>query len=119
MITVANRIYVHPEFHERFEERFRDRARLVDAMPGFVFNQLLRPTRPGAPFVVLTLWQDVESFHAWVGSESFKEGHARSGTLPKEAFERRNELEIHQIILDSRDPDLEADAPLHLEAAHA
>ena len=35
MITVANRIYVAPEYQDEFEERFRNRARLVDGMPGF------------------------------------------------------------------------------------
>jgi heme-degrading monooxygenase HmoA len=43
MITVANRIYVTPEYYEEFEERFRNRARLVDGMPGFISNQVLRP----------------------------------------------------------------------------
>jgi heme-degrading monooxygenase HmoA len=119
VITVANRIYVTPEYRDRFEARFRDRAGLVDAMPGFVFNQLLRPTRPDAPYVVLTVWEDLASFQAWVGSDAFKQGHARSGTLPKEAFSRRNELEIHQIVLDSRDPDLEPEAPFEVEAPHA
>jgi heme-degrading monooxygenase HmoA len=43
MITVANRIYVVPEYQDEFEERFRNRARLVDGMPGFISNQVLRP----------------------------------------------------------------------------
>ena len=30
MITVANRIYVTPEYAEAFEQRFRERAGLVD-----------------------------------------------------------------------------------------
>ena len=110
--------WVNEEFRERFEERFYTRAGLIDTMPGFVFNQLLRPTRPGTPYVVLTVWEDLESFQAWVGSEEFRQGHARSGTLPSAAFDRKNELEIHQIILDSRDPDLEVDAPIELETPH-
>ena len=40
MITVANRIYVAPEYQDEFEERFRNRARLVDGMPGFISNQV-------------------------------------------------------------------------------
>ena len=32
MITVANRIYVTPEYADAFEERFRTRAGLVDGM---------------------------------------------------------------------------------------
>ncbi|NJO82288.1 MAG: antibiotic biosynthesis monooxygenase, partial [Blastochloris sp.] len=43
MITTANRIFVNPEYAALFEETFRIRAGLVDQMPGFVSNQLLRP----------------------------------------------------------------------------
>ena len=52
MITVANRIYVTPEYAEAFEERFRQRAGLVDGMPGFISNQVLRPVNDGDPYVV-------------------------------------------------------------------
>ena len=34
MITVANRIYVTPEYQDEFEERFQNRARLVDRNAG-------------------------------------------------------------------------------------
>ena len=43
MITVANRIFVKAEFADAFEQRFRDRAGLVDRMPGFISNYVLRP----------------------------------------------------------------------------
>jgi heme oxygenase (mycobilin-producing) len=106
MITVANRIFVAPEYAEAFEERFRARARLVDGMPGFICNQVLRPCREGDPYVVLTFWESRAHFDGWVNSDAFKEGHARSGTLPKEAFTEPNKLEIHEVFLDSRQPDL-------------
>ncbi len=106
MITTANRIYVHPDYADRFEETFRTRARLVDRMPGFVSNQLLRPVNPGDPYVVLTVWESRAHFESWVGSEAFRQGHARSGTLPREAFTAPNGLELHEIILDTTRPDL-------------
>jgi heme-degrading monooxygenase HmoA len=115
MISVANRIFVHPDYAEAFEERFRNRAGQVDTMPGFLSNQLLRPTREGEPYVVLTFWESYEAFKAWTSSAAFREGHARSGSLPKEAFTGRNVLEIHQVIQDSRDPALQPDAPLKLD----
>lgn len=107
MITVANRIYVDPAYADAFEERFRTRAGLVDQMPGFVSNQLLRPVNPGDPYVVLTHWESRAHFEAWVRSDAFREGHARSGTLPKDAFTQPNALEVHEVILDSSRPDLE------------
>ena len=102
MITVANRIYVNPEFAEQFEERFQNRARQVDSMPGFLRNLVLRPSKPGDPYVVLTFWESQAAFKAWTESDAFKQGHARSGTLPREAFTGPNQLEIHEIISDSQ-----------------
>ncbi len=103
MIAVANRIFVNPEYAEQFEQRFRDRAGLVDEMPGFISNQVLRPLNEGDPYVVLTYWESREEFEAWVSSDAFKKGHAQSGTLPEEAFTQRSKLEIHEIIQDSRE----------------
>ncbi|MDP9763972.1 antibiotic biosynthesis monooxygenase family protein [Deinococcus enclensis] len=98
MITVMNRIPVKAEYAEAFEARFRDRARLVDGMPGFVRNEVLRPTQPGQPYIVLTYWESREAFEAWTASDAFREGHARSGSLPREAFAGRNELEVHEVL---------------------
>ncbi len=43
MITAMNRIYVVPEYAEQLEQRFKTRAGLVDGMPGFIWNKVLRP----------------------------------------------------------------------------
>ena len=69
MITVANRIYVRPEYAEAFEQRFRERAGLVDQMPGFISNQVLRPVNEGDPYVVFTLWKSRSDFLNWVRSD--------------------------------------------------
>ena len=106
MITVANRIYVAPEYAEQFEEAFRKRAGLVDGMHGFLSNQVLRPVNPGDPYIVLTFWDARADFEAWVRSDAFMQGHAKSGSLPKEAFTAPNKLELHEVIQDSRQPDL-------------
>lgn len=101
MFVAMNRIPVKPEYAERFEEVFRTRARLVDQMPGFIRNLVLRPKNPEDPYIVLTFWESEEAFRAWTESPPFKEGHARSGTLPKEAFRGPNKLETFQAVLDS------------------
>jgi heme-degrading monooxygenase HmoA len=111
MITVANRIFVDPSFAEQFETRFRERAGLVDRMQGFISNQVLRPVNAGDPYVVMTLWARREDFVAWTESDEFRQGHARSGTLPKEAFTAPNKLEVHEVFLDSSRPDLEDEPP--------
>lgn len=107
MITVANRIYVSPEYSEAFEKVFRERAKLVDQMPGFVSNQVLRPVNDGDPYVVFTIWNSREDFMSWIRSEEFIKGHAQSGTLPKEAFFKPNILEMHEVLQDSSRPNLQ------------
>jgi heme-degrading monooxygenase HmoA len=98
MIVTCNRIPVNPDHAAAFEERFADRASLVDGMPGFISFQLLRPKNPGDPYVVMTFWESDEHFKAWTESAAFKEGHARSGTLPSQAFAGHPKLEIFDVI---------------------
>jgi heme-degrading monooxygenase HmoA len=106
MITVSNRIYVKAEHSEAFEKVFRERARLVDEMPGFISNQVLRPVNEGDPYIVFTLWNSRDDFINWVRSDAFVKGHAQSGTLPKEAYFKPNVLEMHEVVQDSSRPDL-------------
>ena len=111
MITVANRIYVKQEYGGAFEARFRERAGLVDKMPGFVSNMVLRPANEGDPYVVFTVWRSRGDFLNWVRSDEFVRGHAQSGTLPREAFAGPNKLEMHEVLQDSARPDLEPEPP--------
>ncbi len=111
MITVANRIYVKPEYADAFETAFRERAGLVDGMPGFVSNQVLRPVNEGDPYVVFTTWNSREDFLGWVRSEAFTKGHAQSGTLPRDAYPQPNVLEMHEVIQDSTRPGLAPEPP--------
>jgi heme-degrading monooxygenase HmoA len=101
MFVVMNRIPVNPDYAEQFEERFRTRAGEVDKMPGFVRNQVLRPANADDPYIVLTVWASKVDFENWVNSEAFRKGHARSGTLPKEAFLGQSQLESFEVILDT------------------
>jgi heme-degrading monooxygenase HmoA len=102
MFVVMNRIPINREYKAQFEERFTQRAREVDKMPGFVRNQVLRPANPDDPYIVLTVWQSKENFEAWVNSEAFQRGHAKSGTLPREAFSGHSKLESFEVILDTK-----------------
>lgn len=111
MITVANRIFVKAEYAGAFEQRFRDRAGLVDKMPGFISNYVLRPVNEGEPYIVFTFWNSRQDFLNWVRSDEFVKGHAQSGTLPKDAFTGPNSLELHEVIQDSTQPGLEPEPP--------
>lgn len=96
-----NRILVNPAFAAAFEERFRHRAGEVDTMPGFIRNIVLRPVSPDDPYVVMTMWESRQAFDAWTQSDAFRRGHARSGTLPAEAFRGPSRLETYDAFLDS------------------
>lgn len=98
MIIVNNRIPVHPDHAEAFETAFSQRASLVDGMKGFISFQLLRPTQSDDPYIVMTKWESKADFEAWTNSDEFKQGHARSGTLPREAFLGHPKLEVHEVI---------------------
>lgn len=98
MIIVCNRIPVNPEHATAFEDRFANRASLVDGMPGFISYQLLRPKTDGDPYVVMTFWESENHFKAWTESPAFREGHARSGTLPPQTFAGHPKLEIYEAI---------------------
>src|SRR6266436_4771157 len=109
MITVANRLYVKPEYADAFEKVFRERAGLVDKMEGFISNKVLRPVNDGDPYVVFTIWNSRPDFLSWVRSDEFVKGHAQSGTMPKEAFSGPNKLEVHEVLQDSARPELAAE----------
>ncbi|MEO0562310.1 MAG: antibiotic biosynthesis monooxygenase [Chloroflexota bacterium] len=98
MYIVCNRIGVNPGYEEAFEARFAQRDAAVDGMPGFIAFNLLRPQTDGDPYVVMTFWQDEASFKGWVESDEFKNQHAKSGQLPREAFTAHPKLEYFDVI---------------------
>lgn len=99
MIVVQNRVPVAEGQEEAFLERFRARRRLVDDQPGFVRNMVLRPIR-GDYFIVLTIWESEEHFRAWTESASFEQAHSQM--RPQGMFSGRSELEIHEVVIDTR-----------------
>lgn len=101
MFVTMNRIFVSNKYTEAFEERFKNRAQEVDKMSGFVRNIVLRPKQIDEPYVVMTFWNSEEDFDKWVNSDAFKKGHAKSGTLPKEAFSGQSHLESYEVFLDT------------------
>jgi heme-degrading monooxygenase HmoA len=98
MIIVCNRIPVNSEYAAQFEERFMERAHLVDGMDGFLSFHLLRPDNPDHPYTVMTYWESKAAYEAWVNSDAFKQGHARSGSLPPDTFLGHPTLEVYEVI---------------------
>ena len=84
------------------ERHFRDRARLVDAFPGFLYLQLLRPQAGAAAFTFLTAWESREAFARYMRSEEHAVSHSRE---PGEIMGRTGvRHEAYEVLMDSRRP---------------
>lgn len=77
--AVLNNIPVTEEGRPAFEERFSNRARLIEAEPGFVAIRVLRPLDSDT-YVILTMWEDEDSFKRWQNSQAYGKAHAKRGT---------------------------------------
>ncbi|TFD97654.1 antibiotic biosynthesis monooxygenase [Jeotgalibacillus sp. R-1-5s-1] len=76
---VFNNIPVSEEGRPVFEHRFKNRAGLIEEEPGFIAIRILRPLDSDT-YVVLTQWEDEESFKNWQTSQSYNKAHAKRGT---------------------------------------
>lgn len=74
MYVVMNVVEANEGRVEDFESAFRNRERLVQEAEGFVGFELLRRDRD-REYVVLTRWENEETFKSWVGSDLFKRSH--------------------------------------------
>ncbi len=93
MAFVAVNVLAVPRHAKRsLEERFAARAGEVDGRPGFQRFELLRPAddahgpEPEGEgeeatdrYLVMTWWDSEADFRAWLDSEEFQRGHARTG----------------------------------------
>jgi heme-degrading monooxygenase HmoA len=77
-VVKINAIAVPEGMGPELEVRFAERARLVEGMTGFIGFELLRPVSGEERYFVVTHWADHESFLGWVGSQQFRQGHART-----------------------------------------
>ena len=75
--VAVNYIDCKPEYIERFEELFGSRAKQIDTMPGFVDMQVLRPSKPGDAYLIVSHWENEDAFTGWTKSATFLEGHKR------------------------------------------
>lgn len=75
--VAVNYINCNSDYAERFEELFGNRAHAIDTMPGFVDMQVLRPSKPGDAYLIVSFWENETAFKTWTGSPAFIEGHKR------------------------------------------
>jgi heme-degrading monooxygenase HmoA len=84
------------------ERHFRERSGLVDAFPGFLYLQLLRPQAGGASHAFLTAWESRDAFRRYMNSREHAVSHARE---PGEIMARTQvRHDAYEVLLDSRRP---------------
>lgn len=98
MFVVCNRVHVNPLHAHVFESLFLSRARMVDASPGFVSFQLLRPAKADDGYVVMVTWESKAAYQMWLKSESFQQGHSRTGALPEDTFLGPQRVELYELL---------------------
>lgn len=75
--VAVNYIDCTPEYKGCFEELFGSRAKQIDTMPGFIDMQVLRPSKEGDAYLIVSHWESEASFKGWTISATFLEGHKR------------------------------------------
>lgn len=98
MFVVCNRVTINPDHAAQFESLFLSRAKKVDTMPGFISFQLLKPMKASDGYMVMVTWESKEAYHAWLKSESFHEGHSRTGSLPEGTMTAPQTLELYELL---------------------
>ncbi|GAB4375770.1 MAG: hypothetical protein Kow0042_21450 [Calditrichia bacterium] len=85
--VAINFIHCEESYKGRFEELFASRAHAIDRMPGFLYMEVLRPVKEG-DYLIISHWENEQSFLNWAGSPEFREGHKRGFQDIKEAVKR-------------------------------
>ncbi len=100
MIVVQNRFEIADGYEDAFVDRFANRQGDVEKRDGFRRFDLLKPaTEDTNTFVSMTVWDSMAAFEAWTESEAFETAHDTDG--PREMFESRPTLEIHEVAIEA------------------
>jgi heme-degrading monooxygenase HmoA len=78
VIAIFNSLPVKEGAADEIVDRFAESRGHVQGFPGFVSMEVLKSDAEDEVLVV-TRWQDRESFEAWVHSDAFAKAHGRSG----------------------------------------
>lgn len=79
--VVMNNIPVTDEGRPIFEYRFKNRAKQIENETGFIAIRVLRPLS-SSTYIIMTVWDDENSFKNWKNSSSFKQAHGSKEKVP-------------------------------------
>lgn len=100
-VVKINALDVVPGQGPELERRFAERAGEIETMPGFLGFELLRPVEGETRYFVCTRWESDEAFQAWVNSEEFKRGHAKSAREGSGAVAHGSALLSFEVALEA------------------
>jgi len=89
--VAVNFISCRADYVERFETLFKSRAHAIENAPGFIRMAVLKPSREGGDYLVVSTWSNQASFDAWRTSPEFAAGHRRGFEDVRAARERGEE----------------------------
>jgi heme-degrading monooxygenase HmoA len=104
--VAVNYISCTDAYRERFETLFRSRAHAIENVPGFRNMVVLKPTKEGGDYLVVSFWDKRESFDGWRESPSFMAGHRRGFEDVRAAREKgetppmTSRMELYDILCD-------------------
>ncbi|WP_342388197.1 antibiotic biosynthesis monooxygenase family protein [Salinicoccus bachuensis] len=93
---VLNNIYVNEGMEAPFEARFLKRQSNLVTVDGFKAIRVMKAVS-GPYYIILTLWEDEQSFHNWQDSEQYGETHRKRGTksgLDREVVDREQSFNV-------------------------
>jgi heme-degrading monooxygenase HmoA len=102
--VAINYISCTPEYVNRFEELFASRAHAIDSMKGFIKMHVLKPSKQGENYLIVSYWENEESFKNWTVSKEFIDGHKRGFEDIRKAKElgleppMKSDFKVYEII---------------------
>jgi heme-degrading monooxygenase HmoA len=89
--VAINYITCKGHYKPRFEELFATRKGAIDNMPGFSHMEVLKPNGEDDVYLIVSHWENEDSFKVWTKSKSFLEGHKRGFDDLKKAKDNGDE----------------------------
>ena len=81
--VVSSEVTISPENEGHLERAFTERLHLVESAAGFQRLEVWRDVTTAGVFQMVSWWDDVESFRAYMGSADHRRSHARIPSDPE------------------------------------
>ena len=95
MYVSVSRLRVEPERSDELVAAFQDRAGLVESHDGFIDLQVWRSDRDPSEVLMVSRWEDRDSFTAYMRSADHRVSHARIPAAVKDAITLERLEQMH------------------------